>query len=218
MVLNILKVNKSTTCYNSLIEHLEKIGWFKMTTLKIENDVLVITGEYSYLRKIPLKQLIACQIDGTSVNLHFLNEKKKWDLIFADKSQFNKIVPQLKQHSDFICANGCGNNKFYLNFETLTKVDVFLDRRPKQISNYEKLLTIQFVKNDSPNGFATEEKSDYKHKVFVELTFANKLYISFFPNSLQKALENHPTEKAKAVLDFLKSKNIENNVMHGLQS
>lgn len=189
-----------------------------MTTLKIENDVLVITGEYSYLRKIPLKKLIACQLDGKSVNLHFINEKNKWDLMFVDKSQFNKIVPQLKQHPDFICANGCGNNKFYLNFETLSKVDVFLDRGPKQISNYEKLLTIQFVKNDSPNGFATEEKSDYKHKVFVELTFANKLYIPFFPNSLQKALETHPTEKAKAVLDFLKSKNIENNVMHGLQS
>lgn len=190
-----------------------------MTTLKIENDVLSISGEYSYLRKIPLKKLIACQLDGKSVNLHFINEKKKWDLIHSiDKSQFNKIVSQLKQHPNFICANGCGNNKFYLNFETLTKVDVFLDHGHKPTSNYEKLLTIQFVKNDSPNSFAIEEKSDYKHKVFVELTFANKLNITFFPNSLQKSLENHPTEKTKAVLDFLKSKNIENNVMHGLRS
>ena len=189
-----------------------------MVTLKIENDVLIISGAHSYLRKIPLKQLIVCQLDGKSVNLHFLNEKKKWDLIFADKSQFNKIVPQLKQHPDFICANGCGNNKFYLNFETLTKVDVFLDHGPKQRSNYEKLLTIQFVKNDSANGFAIEEQSDYKHKVFVEITLANQLRIQLFPNGLQKSLENHPTEKAKSVLDFLKSKNIENNVMHGLQS
>ena len=189
----------------------------KMAILKIENDVLIITEEYSSVRKIPLKKLIACQLDGNSVNLHFINEKRKWDLIFVDKSQFKKIVPQLTQHPDFICANGCCN-KFYLNFETLTKVDVFLDHGPKQRSNYEKLLTIQFVKNDSPNGFAIEEKSDYKHKVFVELTFANKLNITFFPNSLQKSLANYPTEKAKAVLDFLKSKNIENNAMLGLQS
>lgn len=189
----------------------------KMAILKIENNVLIITEEYSSVRKIPLKKLIACQLDGNSVNLHFINEKRKWDLIFVDKSQFKKIVPQLTQHPDFICANGCCN-KFYLNFETLTKVDVFLDRGPKQISNYEKLLTIQFVKNDNQgnSSFAIEEKSDYKHKVFVELTFANKLCINFFPNSLQKSLENHHTEKAKAVLDFLKSKNIENNVMHGL--
>ena len=103
-----------------------------MTSLKIENDILVVSGEYSYLRKIPLKKLIACQLDGKSVNLHFINEKKKWDLIYVDKSQFNKIVPQLTQHPDFICANGCCN-KFYLNFETLTKVDVFLDQHHKQI-------------------------------------------------------------------------------------
>lgn len=186
-----------------------------MATLKIENDFLIITGEYSFVRKIPLKKLIACQLDGNSVNLHFINEKRKWDLIFVDKSQFKKIVPQLTKHPDFICANGCCN-KFYLNFETLTKVDVFLDRGPKQMSNYEKLLTIQFVKNDSPNGFAIEEQSDYKHKVFVEITLANQLRIQLFPNGLQKSLENHPTEKAKAVLDFLKRKNIENNVMHGL--
>ena len=181
-----------------------------MTSLKIENDVLVVSGEYSYLRKIPLKKLIACQLDGKSVNLHFINEKKKWDLIYVDKSQFNKIVPKLTQHPDFICANGCCN-KFYLNFETLTKVDVFWDQHHKQICNDNKLFTIQFKQDGS-----YIVKQDYKHKVFVELTLANKLRIELFPNSLEKALKQHPTVKAKVVLDFLKSKNIEYNVMCGL--
>ena len=56
-------------------------------------------------------------------------------------------------------------------------------------------------------------------KCFIELTFASKLCVELYPNSLQKALENHPTDltdKAKAVLDFLKSKNIDGNVALGL--
>lgn len=55
--------------------------------------------------------------------------------------------------------------------------------------------------------------------MFIELTFASKLCVELYPNSLKKALENHPavlTDKAKVVLEFLKSKNIDGNVTLGL--
>ena len=91
---------------------------------------------------------------------------------------------------------------------------MFVDDRNKPANGYKKLFTIQFTKNGEHI-----VKQDYKHKVFIELTFASKLCIELYPNSLKKALENHSldlTDKAKAVLDFLKSKNIYGNVTLGL--
>lgn len=185
-----------------------------MITCIIKNNVLVVTKKKFYSRKIPLKKLLACQLYGKFVHLHFVNEKRKWEIIIVDKFQFNKIVPQLKQHPNFIYATG--SYTFYINIETLTKVDVFIDDRNKPANDYKKLFTIQFTKNGD-----NIVKQDYKHKVFIELTFASKLCIELYPNSLKKALENHSsdlTDKAKAVLDFLKNKNIEHNVMHVSQS
>lgn len=85
---------------------------------------------------------------------------------------------------------------FYINIETLTKLDVFIDDRNKPANDYNKL----FTKNGDHI-----VKQDYKHKVFIELTFASKLCIELYPNSLKKALENHSsdlTDKSKAVLIF----------------
>ena len=181
-----------------------------MITCVIENNVLVVTKKTFHSRKIPLKKLLACQLYGKFVHLHFVNEKNKWEIIIVDKSQFNKIVPQLKQHPSFIYATG--SYTFYINIETLTKLDVFIDDRNKPANNYNKLFTIQFTKNG-------DHVVKHKHKVFIELTFASKLCIELYPNSLKKALENHPsnlTDKSKAVLDFLKSKNIDGNVTLGL--
>lgn len=77
-----------------------------MITCVIENNVLVVTKKEFYSRKIPLKKLLACQLYGKFVHLHFVNEKNKWEIIIVDKSQFNKIAPQLKQHPNFIYATG----------------------------------------------------------------------------------------------------------------
>ena len=180
-----------------------------MITCVIKNNVLVVTKKEFYSRKIPLKKLLACQLYGKFVHLHFVNEKNKWEIIIVDKSQFNKIVPQLKQHPSFIYATG--SYTFYINIETLTKLDVFIDDRNKPANDYNKLFTIQFKKNGDHI-----VKQDYKHKVFIELTFASKLCIELYPNSLKKALKNHPSVKSKAVLEFLKNKNIDGNVMIGL--
>lgn len=177
----------------------------------IENNVLVINADafytYSHSRTIPLKKLIACKIDGQDVELHFLNEQNKWDIITLKKYQFNKISQSLKQHPDFIYA--VDNYTYYINIETLTKLDIYL-----YTPDVEKISTLQFMKNGD-----TAVKQDYKHKVFFNLTFANKLHIELFPNSLKKALENHPTgltDKSKAILEFMKSKNIDGNIMHGV--
>lgn len=183
-----------------------------MITCIIKNNVLIITKKEFYSRKIPLKKILACQLYGKFVHIHFVNEKRKWEIIIVDKSQFNKIVPQLKQHPNFIYATGL--HTFYINIETLTKVDVFIDDRNKPANDYKKIFTIQFTKNSNHI-----VKQDYKHKVFIELTFASKLCIELYPNSLKKALENHSLDLIdKAVLDFLKNKNIEHNVMHVSQS
>lgn len=57
-----------------------------------------------------------------------------------------------------------------------------------------------------------QEQSHLKNSLFVKLMVK-------FPNSLKKALENHPTgltDKSKAILEFMKSKNIDGNIMHGV--
>ena len=128
-----------------------------MITCVIEDNVLFVTKKTFYSRKIPLKKLLACQLYGKFVHLHFVNEKNKWEIIIVDKSQFNKIVPQLKQHPSFIYATGLYT--FYINIETLTKLDVFIDDRNKPANDYNKL----FTKNGDHI-----VKQDYKHKVFIE--------------------------------------------------
>lgn len=107
-----------------------------MITCVIKNNILVITKKEFYSRKIPLKKILACQLYGKFVHIHFVNEKRKWEIIIVDKSQFNKIVPQLKQHPNFIYATGLYT--FYINIETLTKVDVFIDDRNKPANDYKK--------------------------------------------------------------------------------
>ena len=96
-----------------------------MITCVIKNNVLVVTKKEFYSRKkFPLKKLLAFQLYGKFVHIHFVNEKRKWEIIIVDKSQFNKIVPQLKQHPNFIYATDFYT--FYINIETLTKLDVFI--------------------------------------------------------------------------------------------